>query len=95
MEELVVPQRKIESTNEIFFCFVFLFKNSQIQEKKKRKTWDSSRGSLKKRGLIKWKANSMILWRTFMVLAYIPWKENSETSNKSGVELRKHQKLWS
>ncbi len=30
-----------------------------------------------------------------MVLAYIPWKENSETSNKSGVELRKHQKLWS
>jgi len=61
MQELVVPERKIESTNEIFFSFLFLFKNSQIQEKKKRKRWDSSHGSLKKRGLIKWKANSMIL----------------------------------
>jgi hypothetical protein len=94
MQELDVPERKIESTNEIFFSFFFLgFKNSQIQEKKQRKTWDSSHGSLKKRGLIEWRDNSMILWRTFLVLAYIPRKENSETSNKSGVELTKQQKL--
>jgi hypothetical protein len=72
-------RERLRAQMKFSFHFFFGFKNSQIQEKNKRKTWESSHGSLKKRGLIKWKANSMILWRTFLVFAYIPWKENSET----------------
>jgi len=50
MQELVVPERTIESTNEIFFSFFFWFKTSQIQKKKKRRTWDSSHGKLEEEG---------------------------------------------
>jgi hypothetical protein len=50
MQELVVPERKIESTNEIFFSFLFCLKTHNSKRRRKRKTWDSSHGSLKKRG---------------------------------------------
>jgi hypothetical protein len=45
-------RERFESTNEIFFSFsIFLgLKTYKSKRRRKRKTWDSSHGSLKKRG---------------------------------------------
>jgi hypothetical protein len=65
MQELVVPERTIESTNEIFFSFFFGLKPHKSKRRRRGGHGIHHMESLKKRGLIKWKANLMILWRTF------------------------------
>lgn len=93
MQELVVPERKIESTNEIFFLFFVCLKLTNPREEEEEDmgfiTWKAwRRGDSSSGKLIQWFCGELLL-----VLAYIPWKKNSETSNKSGVELTKDQKL--